>query len=124
MAGATYQQMADRVSQLMDERLGTRGRDLQARVGRAGRRLPRRVREAALMLAEAAHLAQNPRLSMQLDPGRLAAAYDLCLAHLNAVNPAERRKTLALQILASIAFALLVVAGLVLAVLRLRGYLG
>ena len=42
MAGASIQQMADRVAQLMEERLRLRGTGLEEKLRRGGRLLPRR----------------------------------------------------------------------------------
>ncbi len=47
MGVVTITQMADRVSSLMEERLGARGRTLEEKLRSAGRKLPRKVRDAA-----------------------------------------------------------------------------
>lgn len=60
MSAVTITQMADRVSALIEERLGVRGRGLEDKIRKAGRRLPKRVREAASYLAEAGQMAQIP----------------------------------------------------------------
>lgn len=121
MAGASIQQMADRVAQLMEERLRLRGKGLAEKLRRGGRQLPRKVRAAAEVLVQASVMAQNPRLLMQIDHATVALAYDLCLSHLTAVNAGERRKTVLIGVLASIAFSVLAVAVLVLAVVYWRG---
>jgi len=121
MGAASIQQMADRVAQLMEERLRLPGKGLAEKLRKGGRRLPKKVRLAAEALAQAEMMAQNPRLMMQVDHPTVAEAYDICLAHLNRVNPWENRKTTALGILASIAFSLLAVAALVAAVIYWRG---
>lgn len=122
MSAATITQMADRVSSLLEERLGTRGRGLDEKLRRAGRRLPRRVRAAATALSDAALMAQNPKLLVRVDEGEVAQNYDICLRHLAALNRGERRKGLILNVAASIAFSLLVVAAGVLGFLVWRGY--
>ena len=121
MSATTITQMADRVSSLIEERLGVRGRTLEERVRRAGRRLPRRVREAAEILAEASERALNPKLQVRVDEGRVADAYDICLRHLGRLNRSERRKAALVGMLASAAFAVLVVAVLAIAVIYWRG---
>ena len=123
MGAGTIQQMADRVASLMDERLGIGGDGLKAKLKRGGRLLPHRVRVAAGKLADAAEMAKNPRLLMQVDEGALAEAYDLCVRHLGSINRRERRIGALVGFLASIAFGVLVLAGVVLAVLRWRGFL-
>lgn len=122
MSAVTITQMADRVSSLLEERLGARGRGLDEKVQRAGRRLPRRVRVAAAALAEAAEMAQNPRLLVRVDETAVATNYDICLRHLGRLNRAERRHGALLNFAASVAFAVLVVGVAVVAYLVWRGY--
>ena len=121
MSAVTITQMADRVSALIEDRLGVRGRSLGDKLHKAGRRLPRRVREAARYLADAAEMAQNPKLLVRVDEGEVATAYDTCLRHLNTQNRGERRKTALLGALASAAFGVLVVTVLVIALAYWRG---
>ena len=121
MSAVTVEQMVNRVSDLLAERLRVKGVTLQDRLAKAGRRLPRKVRDAGEALVQASVMAQSPKLLMQVDHGKLAAAYDICLRHLNTVNPVAARRGMILNIAASIAFSLLVVAGLVVVVLYLRG---
>ena len=121
MSAITIQQMADRVSDLVGERLRVKGATLQDRLTKAGRRLPRKVRNAGEALVQATQMVQSPKLLMQIDDGKVAAAYDICLKHLNTVNPTAARRGAILNIAASIAFSLLVVAALLVTVLYLRG---
>ena len=67
MSAISIQQMADRVAELLEQRLRLKGKDLPEKLRRGGRLLPRRIRIAAKDLAEAAEQAQNPRLLVQLD---------------------------------------------------------
>lgn len=117
----TLQQMADRVAQLMEERLKIGGEGLSAKLRRGGRKLPRRVRKAAGYLADAQDLARHPKIQMTLDDRRLAEAYDECLSYLRPLGGSERMKTQILGVGGSIALGLFVVAGLTLAVLVWRG---
>lgn len=121
MSAVTIQQMADRVAALMEQKLRVGGKDLAAKVRKAGRRLPKRVRIAAEALVQAAEMSKSARLMHQIDDGLVAEAYDICVRHLGGVNAADRRKGVVVGIAASIAFSLLVVAGLVLAVVVWRG---
>lgn len=123
MSKITIQQMADRVSALMEERLNVTGPTLDAKVQRAGTRLPRAVRDAAEAMVQATQMAQNPKLLMQVDDEAVAIAYDICMKHLNGVNRAERRRGLVLDAAARMAFAVVVVVVLLVVVLRWRGFI-
>ena len=121
MSAATITQMADRVSALLEQKLGVRGATLQAKVAKAGRRLPKRVREAAGYLADAVEMAQNPKLLVRVDESVVAEAFDVCVRHLGAADRAERRKGMLVGMAASAAFSVLMVAVLVMGFLYWRG---
>lgn len=121
MGAITVQQMADRVAALMQERLRVRGTGLREKLRRGGRRLPRRIRKEAEYLAEVAFLAQNPKVQMMLDDERTARAYDACVRHLQAIGRRGRVAGFLVDVAGSVAFQLLVVAALALAVARWRG---
>ena len=123
MSVITVSQMADRVAGLMEERLRIRGKTLADKLKRGGRFLPRKVRREAEYLAEVAHLAQHPKVQTMLDDARIAEAYDICVKHLRSVGAKERLIARVLGVAGSIAFALLVLGGLFIAVLVWRGYL-
>lgn len=82
----------DPLSVLMHERLGIRGRDLRAQVRRAGRLLPKRLRREAHTILKARRAADHPKLARQVDTARVARAEAALTEHLNAIDPAERRK--------------------------------
>lgn len=108
------------LDRLMEERLRVSGRDLPARLRRAGRMLPRGMRRRARAVIDAQAMLRNPKLARQVDiAGRQKDAARL-VAYLRTLDPAEARKTAVIRLAASIAFNLLVVAGLVLAVLLWR----
>ena len=123
MSKISIQQMADRVSGLIDERLKIPGNSLETRLHRAGNRLPRPVRDAGEALVQATQMAQSPKLLMQIDDEAVAIAYDICVKYLNTVNQSARRKGLILDAAARIAFALLVVGVLLVGVLHWRGFI-
>lgn len=123
MTGLAIQQMADRIAALMEDRLGTRGRGLAEKLRRDGRRLPRKVRAAATLLARAEGLAGHPRLAAQNDPQALAEAYDTCHAYLAPLGRWQRRRAVAEGVALSILVSLALLALLVAALLHWRGYL-
>ena len=92
MSMVAIQQMADRVAQLLQEKLKLGGRDLAAKLRRGKRLLPRKVRDAAERLATAAEKSRNPKLMGQVDMRQVADAYDVCVRHLVGIDPAERRR--------------------------------
>ena len=70
MAGASTQQMADRVAQLLEERLRLRGKGLDEKLRRGGRLLPKKVRAAAEVLVRAASMAQSEMWRIQRQGSR------------------------------------------------------
>ena len=122
MGAAAIQAMTDRVAQLMEEKLGLRGRGLEAKLTRGGRLLPRPVRSAALSLSAAAAMVQNPKLAIQVNDRQVAADYDICLRHLTALPASAGWGGHALASLRAIAFGLLTVAVLLIGYLVWRGY--
>lgn len=123
MSAVTIQQMAERVTSLMEERLRIKGKGLQEKLRKGGRLLPRRVRLAAESLADAAERSQNPKLLLQIDEAAVVAAYDICSKHLSKIDAGHRRLTGILGTASSIAASLLVVGVVVICVLYWRGYL-
>jgi hypothetical protein len=86
-----------------------------------GGALPRKVRLAATGLANAADMAQNPKLLLQLNHETIARDYDICLKHLTAMKRRSRLLDGTLAIAASIALSLFLVVVLGLALMRWRG---
>lgn len=123
MSAVTIQQMAERVSGLMEERLGIRGGDLSAKLKRGGRVLPRKVRAAAQSLARAAEMSKVPKTMVQVDQGRVAADYDICVKHLSAIDRRSRRIGALLGMTASVALGLLVLGLGVITLMRMRGHI-
>lgn len=115
------QARADRLAQLIEERLDIRGAGLQAKLGRGGRRLPRMVRNAGEQLLLAQRMAANPKLAPQIDHARLNAACDAAERVLKRIDPWERRTTILVNWLAGNAANIIVVAALALAAIAWRG---
>lgn len=109
------------LDRLMEERLRVSGRDLPARLRKAGRMLPRAMRRRARSVIEAQAMLRNPKLARQVDIAGRQKDAERIATYLRTLDPAEARKTAVIRLAASIAFNLLVVAGLVLAVLLWRG---
>lgn len=120
---ASIQQMANRVAELMEARLRIRGDTLAAKLNRGGRRLPRRVLAAAVLLAASAQQAQSPKLQSRLDPERVALAYDTCLKYLRPLDAGVRRRAILWQMTTSVASGLFITLIALAVVLAWRGYL-
>lgn len=111
------------VADMMKDRLNIRGKDLAEKLRHTGRLMPKRIKLEARVLAEAMALAENPKLSRMVDHERVEVAYNNCIAFLETVDVADRRRGVVLGILGSVVLAVLAVTVLVLAVLVWRGFL-
>lgn len=116
-----FEVRAERLAKLIGEKLGVGGQGLEAKLRRGGRKLPRVVREAGEELLAAQRMAGNPKLARQIDAARIGAACDMAERALGRIDPFERRKTMAINWLASNAFNILIVVTLALAAAALRG---
>ncbi|APE45280.1 hypothetical protein BOO69_04185 [Sulfitobacter alexandrii] len=110
------------LQQLLHEKLGVRGRDLDHALRRAGRLLPRRVRGQGARLVAAQKIAGNPRLVRQVDGGTFGRDHAEMSAHLAAIDVADRRKGRLLGIAAAVAANLLIVTTAFVVWLWWRGY--
>ncbi|MFP7570203.1 hypothetical protein [Marivita sp. S2033] len=118
----TVQAQVDGLRDLMASRLGLRRGSLARRLAKAGRRLPVSVRNDIASVAAAEEMAQNPKLAARLDPKDTYSACARATAFLQAIDVKDRRKGVALSILGSVAFNVLVVMTLLIIVLRWRGF--
>jgi hypothetical protein len=123
MSAVTIQQMAERIADLMEERLNVRGKGLTEKVRKAGRLLPRRVRLAAEQLSDAAERSKNPKLLLQINEASVAEAYDTCSKYLVKIDAGSRRMGMVLGMASSIVGLLVAVALIAAGVLYWRGYL-
>ncbi|MCV2865165.1 hypothetical protein [Defluviimonas sp. WL0075] len=123
MAGASIEQMADRVAGLMGDRLGVRGRTLAEKLRRGRGRLPRRVRKQAEFLVRAVEEAGNPVLYARMDHARVAQAFDACVRYLRPIGARQRWVNRLLDLAAQMAFIALAIGLLLLATLLWRGFL-
>lgn len=123
MGAVSIQQMAERISILLTERMQVKGRTLDEKLAYAARRLPRKVRKAASEVATAVEHSYNPKLLLQIDMEQLATNYDICVKYLNGLNKGYRMRGILLGLSTSILFSLLAVVVLLLGVLMWRGFL-
>ena len=93
----------------------------QRRVVQARRLLPGAVRRDMEQVAEAQHLAGNPRIARQLDRARISQAGARAEAHLRRIDRAALRRDRVLGLAGTVALNLLAAAALLLALLWLLG---
>lgn len=122
MISKTYQERADHLAGMIEERLGIRGNGLRVKLRRAGRLIPRDIRQKAEVLLSAVEHQSNPKLARRLDQTAIDKACESVEAYLSAIDPKEQRMNRLVGILSSAALALVVTAGLVITVLVWRGY--
>lgn len=114
---------SDRIATMMEERLGVRGDGLEAKLHRAGRRLPKWVRREVAQLVEAEQRLGHPKLMMQTDPVVIEHAAKRCEKFLKSVDPAERRKEAILGFLALNSLNMLLIAAAFIAYMAWAGHL-
>ncbi|SIT74801.1 hypothetical protein SAMN05421665_0107 [Yoonia rosea] len=119
----TMRQMVDEVRAALQDKLRVRGGTLEKQIRRAGRQLPRHVRNDATYLAQAVALSDNPKLARMIDMAKAQKAHRNILAHLETVDIGAQRRNAALNMLASVMFALLMTGVLLLGVLWVRGFI-
>jgi len=119
----TPQQQAQEIADLIGARLGVPGQDLETKVKKAGRLLPRRIRRDAEKLAEAAAFAGHPKLARMVDPRAQRAAYRDCKKFLEQIDVSERVIRFTLGLVTANAFNFLAISAVLIAVLVWRGYL-
>ena len=96
------------VQALLTAKFGVRQAPLSRMMAKVGRRLPRRLHRQAAVISEAQQQAGHPKLARQVDHVRVGQALDELMAHLKAIDLAERRKERLLNMAALIAFYILV----------------
>lgn len=107
---------------LLRDRLGVRaGSGFDAKVQKAGRRLPRWARKDAKVISDAMSLMTHPKLSVQVDVIRVNRALNNLKSHLETVDPWARRRGKLLDIITMIAFVVFVVIAMTLGFMIWRG---
>lgn len=121
MTQIALKQMADRIADLLEQKMRIKGRDLPEKLAKGGHRLPRKVREAAGILGQMSDMATNPKLMKQVDFEAAAKAYDLCLRHLGKAGFRARYGHMLEDWALSILTILAALGALALAVMHWRG---
>lgn len=114
--------LARRLDEMMAEKLKVRGKGLKARLRRAGRTVPARVRRDIQAVIDAQALAENPKLARQLDMDALHSATARASAWLHSFDVSKRRKDLMISVLGGVALSAVVVFALLVLVLAWRDF--
>ena len=114
---------AERLATLMEERLDIRGMGIAAKTRRSGRKVPRWVRRELDALVEGMKLAENPKLAPRVDYQRIDSGTAKVEKWLLDVDAWDRRRGVAVEWGAGLAFNLLVVVAILIALLGWRGFL-
>jgi len=112
--------LIDRVLTRLHEKEGLSGRDLKSVLHKGRGRLPRRILKQGQLLARAQPLAGHPKLRLTLDHAGLRKAGAEILGYLDNVDLADRRKGWWLGMLGGMAFNILALIAIVIAVLLWR----
>ena len=107
MNSVSYEEQAERIATLLHEKLGIRGRDLESRLRRAGRLLPRHLQQDGAVLVEAVKYQASPKLARLVDAAQVARSYRNLEEHLQSIDPWKRRIDELVGILSGVAFSLL-----------------
>lgn len=121
MVAETLQNQVDEMRGLLDSQLRARGVSLEAQVRKAGRRLPRRIRNDAQSVIAAMSLAQNPKLARMVDEKSVSKSALSVIDHLKTIDPMDRFKGRLLGVLGAISAILILTFVLVVYVLVKRG---
>lgn len=111
----------EKIAHLMEERLDLRGNGFEAKLAKAGRLLPRKLRREGALLVEAQSLAQHPKLGRRIDERRLKKALRVFERYLKRVDAETRRANAWIYWLAGNALSFFIIIVLVLVVLAWRG---
>ncbi len=112
--------MSDHIAELIEERLGVRGQNLERKLHKAGRNLPRFVQREAAKIVHSTKVQGQPKLARTIDGKSVLRAYKTCEKHLCEIDPRDRKVGGAISFLATNAFNLLVIVGLTIAVMVWR----
>ena len=118
-----YAQLEQNALAALQVKFGVKARDLPSGMRRAGRRLPKDAHRAATVITTALAHSAHPKLGRMIDTETVVAADVALHAHLEKIDPKERRKDAILSVLGTQAFNVLAVIALVVGLMYWRGLL-
>lgn len=89
-------QKAERISELLEERVGVKGSSLEAGLRRARPHLPYEARAAGRRMAAARRLAQRGGI-VNVDAHRFDDDYRVLLRHIQLIEPGSQRRSFSLR---------------------------
>ncbi|MDW3225067.1 MAG: hypothetical protein R8G34_19635 [Paracoccaceae bacterium] len=105
----------------LEKHLGVKGRTLQQSLRRAGRRLPKRLRGQAALVAQAQDLQGNIKLTRQFDVSAIEHAYTEVSEYLAKIDRSDARRARVISVLAVLAFNFILMFAAIVIYLRMRG---
>jgi hypothetical protein len=121
MTEADIDRRIDRMNGLLATAFGLRRGTLATRLRKAGRRVPAGLRERMIAIEEARAIVGHPRLSAMIDEAEFDRTCAQAEEVLGAVDRADARRGAILGMLGALAFNLILLAAILLAILRWRG---
>ncbi len=106
---------ADALRALFEKHLGVKAATFERAVKRAGRRLPRSLRQQAALIVEAEGYSAHPKLAHRVDRAAFDRAARALSHYLKSLDLAQQRKDWWLNMLAGLAFKMLIVLAVFLA---------
>lgn len=116
-----FNRKSEALSELLQTKLGLRGKTLAVQLRKAGPYLPKRLRKAGQTIVNTHKLSVHPRLSRMGDPAPVNTAFQELTKFLKDIDPSERRKTMVLRWLGMQVVNLAVIGVLVVLLLRWQG---
>ncbi len=117
-------QKCEALNDLLRRKHGLRGKTFEARLNRAGRLLPKFIHREGQIIVEAQRLTPHPKLAATVDSTRVNKAVETITNHLSGINPNDRRIGKLLGWLGGQVFNFLLIAGVLIALLMWRGFIG
>ena len=103
---------SERLREALETALGVKARTFDAALRKAGRRLPKRVRQQGAVVARAQAIDGHPKLRRTIDLDAVTRAEAEVLAYLKTVDRADLRRGRLLGLAGVIVFNLLVIVAL------------
>lgn len=115
--------LSSELSALLARQAGARGADLAAQLKRADRLLTRRARKGGQAVVAALELGGAPKMQRMIDEHAVRRGARDLRAHLQTLQPWDRRKGQILGFLGTISAGIILITAVTVTVLVWRGYL-